>query len=41
MADQNAKSYLIVIKFDIWGFLKSLVTSPSSTFRNFEFNMAD
>ena len=34
MADQNAKSYLIWMKFCIRGLLRSLITNPNSKFKN-------
>ena len=34
MPDQNAKSYLIGMKFDTWWFLGSLIMNPFSPFRN-------
>ena len=36
MGDQNAKSYLIGIKFDTRRFIGSLIMNPSSTFRDSE-----
>ena len=39
MADQNAKSYLIEMEFGTWWFLESLITNPSSIFRNLKFGI--
>ena len=43
MADENAKSYLIGMKFSTQGFLGSLITNLNSKFRiqNGGSNMAD
>ena len=39
MADENAKSYLIGMIFGTSEFLGSLITNPSSTFRNSEWRI--